>query len=208
MQNFVTPNQVSAFLDYTTEHYPDAVEAGHMIAYGNLDKLDQNISKYNRFIGRKVDGVFVPDIERPLYHARTTTSPPPRAFGPLGNWNVASIPSNGVLVDSLMQIGNETLFSIVKPFQALPADEHVGLHTDDKVDHPHSFVYHPVRADLFPDSDMVATITSAVAWDASMRNLLPDNVNGICCVIRNSCDQTYTYEIDGKDAFFKGEGDR
>lgn len=40
-----------------------------------------------------------------------------------------------------------------------------------------------------------------------MRDLLPINVAGITVVVANNCDQSYSYRIDGKDAFFTGVGD-
>lgn len=58
-----------------------------------------------------------------------------------------------------------------------------------------------------PQFNFVAFIGTGFAWDFSLRNLLPDSVAGLMAVIANNCNQTYTYEIAGHDAFYLGEGD-
>ncbi len=43
--------------------------------------------------------------------------------------------------------------------------------------------------------------------DVSSRNLLPDGVVGIQIVVRNSCGQNFTYELDGPKATYLGGTD-
>ena len=205
----VRPDEKEDYIDFITDHYESFIQEGHMLAYGNLNKLNTSASKYNAFIARKnpEDGKWEPDIDREMYYVRNSLSPPPRAYGPVTNWNTASVPSIGKAMDMVVLLGNETLVSEVRPFKALPLDEHKGLHTNDTLDHPHSFVYHPIQQDMSQSSEVVGTLTAAIAWDASMRNLLPNNVKGIFCVVHNNCNQSYSYEIDGKEAFYKGAGD-
>jgi len=208
MNNMVRRDEVEKYTNYITERYQDFIQEGHMMAYGDLSRLNTNTSKYHPFVARKTpEGKWAQDIDRELYYVRTNLSPPPRAYGPVTNWNTASVPSIGNSMDMVVQLGNQTLISEVRPFKVLPPEEHKGLHTGDDLDHPHSFVYHPVTSRMFPNSEVVGTLTAAIAWDASMRNLLPKNVRGIYCVIRNNCDQSYSYEIDGEDAVYQGEGD-
>ena len=152
---------------------------------------------------------YPPDDIRPYYSARTSQSPPMRSYGPLLNLNIASIGNNGDVIDGVLLLRNETLVTAVKPFNALPAEEHRFFHPDaDEVDHPHSFLYHPVYERVKDStSNIVATLTSSVAWDASMRYLLPDTVKGIRSVIKNNCNQSFTYEVVGRQAFYLGDGD-
>ena len=56
------------------------------------------------------------------------------------------------------------------------------------------------------DSPVVAVIGAGLAWDLSLRGLLPDQVSGIFAVVSNSCNQSYTYLLDGPDALYIGEG--
>lgn len=208
VNNLVRYDEQEFFLNYTSAHFEEWVQEGHILAYGHLNRLNNDTSRFLPFIQRKVDGKFVPDIERDLYFARVTQSPPPRTYGPLANFNIASLGTNEILMKSAVALRNETLISPVKPYQALPPSEHRGFHTDDAADNPHSFIFHPVLRSIHDESsEVVAIINAAMAWDASMRNLLPENVFGIVCVIKNTCGQQYSYEVDGKEAFYKGAED-
>lgn len=40
-----------------------------------------------------------------------------------------------------------------------------------------------------------------------LRELLPEGVKGITFVLENTSNQTYTYQLDGGDAFYKGAED-
>ena len=208
VNNIVEHDDREEYINWATQHYKTWLEESHLVAYGNLDKLNPDPTKYNEFISKKTADGFFPDDDREYYSVRTTYSPPARAYGPITNLNIGVLGGNGALIESLLLLKNETLVTTVRPFTALPPDEHEGYHTDSSADNPHSFFYYPVH-EVAQDtnSKIVASLVSAVAWDASMLNLLPDNVNGIYCVIKNNCDQMYSYEIDGKDAYYRGDGD-
>ena len=210
VNNIIKREDRAEFINYTTTHHRDWIEEAHYLSYGNLDLLNNDTSLYRPYIYNKTsEGNWEPDIDRDQYFVRTTQMPPPRSFGPLTNWNIGSMVGCELMHAGLDALKNETLTDRVKPFQALPPDEHQGFHTDDLADNPHSFVYHPVRKVISDkDSEIVASLTVVIAWDASMRNLLPDNVKGIHCVVQNSCNQSYSYEVNGKDAIYLGDGDR
>ena len=133
------------------------------------------------------------------------------------NWNVASIPDYGNLADGVLALKTETLASPVRPYAVaigtiMTPEAHDALHSEyvnGNVENTHTFYFAPVLRDPsdVKNSDVVAVIGGAVAWDRSLLNLLPTDVRGILTVIKNNCNQSYTYEIDGHDAFFVGEGD-
>ena len=54
---------------------------------------------------------------------------------------------------------------------------------------------------------IVAVIVSVLPWDTYLNNLLPSGVNGIYCILHDSCGEMYTYNIDGLTASFLGVGD-
>ena len=73
---------------------------------------------------------------------------------------------------------------------------------------PHAFLFHPIHADPEDvDSEIVAVICSGIAWDNSLLGLLPPEIRGLYVVIENTCDQQYTFVLNGPDATFLGEGD-
>ena len=208
ISNVVSHDQRDAYINYSTSIYQDAVVDAHLIRFGNLERLNNNTDIYNPFITQKTPDGFIEDDERDLYFVRTIQSPPPRKYGPQINWNLASDPSLRENMDSVLALRNETTISKIRPFVGLPSDEHKGFHSNENGDNPHCFAVHPVHK--FPgdsSSEVVAIMSSAIAFDASMRNLLPDNVKGMLCVVENSCDQTLSYFIDGKDALFQGMSD-
>jgi hypothetical protein len=73
---------------------------------------------------------------------------------------------------------------------------------------PHSFLFTPVFDELNdPKAKMVGLLQSVVSWERYLAHLLPSGVNGIVCVLRNNCGQSYTYVLSGDTAAFLGEGD-
>ena len=208
VNNEVSHAQRDAFIRWTTDHYQSWLEESHMLQYGNLDRLSTNESTYNEYISTQSEPGFPPEKELDSYSVRIAQSPPMRAYGPTMNLNIASI--NGItdIIEAVKVLQNETLVTAVKPFNAVPAEEHKNFHTDSNADHPHSFMYTPIYQRVRdPDSDIVGTLSSSVAWDASMQNLLPETVTGILCVIKNDCDQTFTYKVSGPLAYYQGKGD-
>ena len=54
---------------------------------------------------------------------------------------------------------------------------------------------------------VVGLITSTFYWKLYLENILPENHNGIVCVLSNSFNQTFTYRIDGSKATYLGFGE-
>jgi hypothetical protein len=73
---------------------------------------------------------------------------------------------------------------------------------------PISLVFRAVFRSLQDDtSDIVAAVTVPVAWDVPLQKVLPETSNGINVVLRNTCNQSFTYLLNGPDASYIGEGD-
>jgi hypothetical protein len=113
-----------------------------------------------------------------------------------------------------VKLKNETLFTPVRPYSgntAYKQEEHDALHSklkNSNTSYPHSFVAHPVH--MIPgdfNSEMVAYVGGGFAWDFALRNLLPLGVDGIIVELKNNCNQSFTYEIEGPDAYFVGDGE-
>jgi hypothetical protein len=138
----------------------------------------------------------------------------PRDYGFL-NWDlVHSLPDFQSRNEALVKLKNETLFTPVRPYSgntAYKQEEHDALHSklkNSNTSFPHSFVAQPVH--ITPgdyNSEMVAYVGGGFAWDFALRNLLPVGVDGIIVELQNSCNQSFTYEIEGPDAYFSGDGE-
>lgn len=61
--------------------------------------------------------------------------------------------------------------------------------------------------DRHENRSVVGAILGGIYWRTYLSGLLPSGSNGVCVVLRNTCDQVYTYRVDGLEASFVGIGD-
>ena len=212
--NVANSSNREAFTQYANDNHETWVKEGHMIKYGSLDNLKEE--NYHPYIGKFSAEGFVSDDEgRDHYFSAWSYSPPPVSYG-LINWNLATIGDYGDAMGAVLALKNQTIVTRVRPYSvaigtALTQEEHEAMHSallDSSTEHPHSFMFHPIHED-FEDynSPIVGVLGGGVAWDKALLDLLPDGVNGIDAIISNNCNQSYTYEINGHDAIFKGDRD-
>jgi hypothetical protein len=107
---------------------------------------------------------------------------------------------------------DELLFTKFRPYSSqsgFSKAEHDALHSQvngSSVKFPHSFVGYPIfRVPGDSKSEIVAYAGSGFAWDFALRNLLPEGVDGIMVEIENNCNQSASYQITGREAFYIGE---
>lgn len=84
--------------------------------------------------------------------------------------------------------------------------------TRDDVDHPHSFLLHPVypyfsQDESYATDDLVGFVVAILPWDSYFANILHDGINGVVVVLHSSCGEHYTYQLNGPEAVFLGKGD-
>lgn len=72
---------------------------------------------------------------------------------------------------------------------------------------PLLFMYYPVFEHFGANAPTVAIISSTVYWGTYFEDILPENANGVVCVVENSFGQAFTYQINGKEATFLGMSD-
>jgi hypothetical protein len=109
------PETRDAFAEFTSRRYKEDIQESHMIAYGNLDKLNQNESLFVPFVSkRNEEGEFVPDDDRPDYFAAWSVSPPQFTYASI-NWNVASVPDAAMTINATKS-HKETAFMIIRPY--------------------------------------------------------------------------------------------
>jgi len=76
---------------------------------------------------------------------------------------------------------------------------HDELTADDlQVHQPHGMLLVPIL-DSFDTTQArhVGTVTALFSLDSFLINLLPDGVNGVYLVVKNTCGVDYTYRVDG-----------
>lgn len=205
----VQHSEREAYLDFQRQRYEQWVKEGHMQAYGHMDFLLDDPATYQDDILEfsTTDFTVNPSSDKEEYYPLAYRYPPPNSYFVV-NFDISSI-NYDELFASMLHLKNQTLISNVNPY--IEGDEaekqyHAQFHDqlpDSKSDFPHSFLFHPIMKDAKSD-EIIAVVTFPIAWDASLRRLLPSQVKGIIAVARNNCEQSVTYEIVGNEAFFLG----
>jgi hypothetical protein len=108
------PETRDAFAEFTLKNHKETIQESHMIAYGNLDKLNQNESLFVPFVSkRNEEGLYLPDDDRLEYFASWHISPPQFTYAGI-NWNAGSVPEVAMAIDA-MKSHKKTSFTIIIP---------------------------------------------------------------------------------------------
>ena len=202
--NLVTSENYDAYVNYTTVMHEQVNEEARF--HNPVVNASFEPKGFAPYIS---GGGFKPDVPRDVYFPLWTVSPPMVNYQ-LINWNVAFLPDFEALAKAMMHLKNETVFTRVRPYAGIDKEQHKKLHIEeqDPDEFPHSFFWHPIHEEPGDeDSPIVGSISAAMGWDASMQGLLPKGVDGLHCILKSSFNQTYSYEINGPNTFFIGEGD-
>jgi len=168
---------------------------------GSISPFIYHRSGTNGFPEQVSETVVEDDLYAPVWHM----SPPP--FNPaIVNFDVFSIKEYERVLKYAVQSKGSAFSAVldVSKFSGdqLSDEDHLLFHeqfTEIRVgigyDHPHSLFAQPV----FDAStkDVIGLLFGALPWDFYLVDLLPEGVNGVICVLRNSCGQSYTYELNG-----------
>ena len=79
----------------------------------------------------------------------------------------------------------------------------------DDPTHPHSFLLQPVYHDFIhhSEADILGVVTAIIGWDHYFENLLPPEAHGIVVVMKDTCGDVFSYQINGAEAVFLGYED-
>ena len=73
---------------------------------------------------------------------------------------------------------------------------------------PTSGFYYPVLTDLPQNSTLAGSLVTLIFWLPFFSNILPESAVGIVGVLENTCNQTFTFRIDGANVTFISNDDR
>jgi hypothetical protein len=85
--------------------------------------------------------------------------------------------------------------------------------TSNAYQHPHAVYIQPIFQSVLStdidqedvrSNDVVGYLLAVLPWDRFLINLLPSGVTGITCVLRNTCGQSYTYNLEGNSVCLPG----
>lgn len=186
------------------KQHEDVMRESHMLAYGNLDNFRPE--GYQRNISTTSANGLVPDGPRDVYFPVYQNSPPAPTYASM-NWNVATSPLYERVVKLATDMKNET-FSVsgegvtgVRTMEPNPFDQYGR-------DQPEIHYFHSVLDRVEGDNtNVVGVIMLSVSLELFTSGLIPDDVQGLMVVFRSSCNQNYTYVIEGKQATYLGAED-
>eukprot|EP00522_Entomoneis_paludosa_P000310 CAMPEP_0172474274 /NCGR_PEP_ID=MMETSP1065-20121228/69275_1 /TAXON_ID=265537 /ORGANISM="Amphiprora paludosa, Strain CCMP125" /LENGTH=1243 /DNA_ID=CAMNT_0013232453 /DNA_START=67 /DNA_END=3798 /DNA_ORIENTATION=- len=219
---FVDFTDLPAWNNYSLQNQgwiQDSREVAIAYSEGELsqdDYVDESIIPLIYVGGLGTDVEFAPSYGQGPYMPLWMQSPPP--FRPTVI-NFDSYNFLRITIDASIQ-ARQPVMSEVQDLSllaetVLKAEEHAKFHENildtegaNTFDHPHSQMYTPIFEEPNDDSSkVVGTINAIVAWDRYMTDLLPEGTRGVYCVVKNTCDQAYTYKLNGNQALFVGSGD-
>jgi len=72
---------------------------------------------------------------------------------------------------------------------------------------PRSIFLQPVMTNFTEFAAIGGHFSTVVTWEIFFHNILPPSASGVVVILSDSCGSAYTYEINGKEATYLGEGD-
>jgi hypothetical protein len=167
------------------------------------------IYEYDEFIIRPADN--------PVMFPVWQMSPPPFTPG-FVNFDTTQKGSYLESMYEVVEVIREAIFTQVEDISRLAGvgvsfEDHEAYHAslvdwDNDVNasayaHPHSVLLEPVFRKLTDDtSEIVGIISGVLPWDRYLVDLLPEGVRGITCVLKNTCDQAFTYALNGNEVSY------
>jgi hypothetical protein len=64
-----------------------------------------------------------------------------------------------------------------------------------------------IRLDHPEEHELLSIILVSVFWRDLITNILPPGENGVVIVFENECNPSFTFEINGPDVVYFGQGD-
>jgi hypothetical protein len=122
-------------------------------------------------------------------------------------WQVTSCPSDLSIVNyDLLNnehfknayefIDEEHAVAITKVFDV---SELLGSAAIPSIDHtlPHSILVQPLYKDFTSTSSIIGTYALQINWIDFLQNILQHDRNGFICVLKNTCEQQFTFQVNG-----------
>jgi len=102
------------------------------------------------------------------------------------------------------EIGNTISWDVANEME----DKNNEAPLEDDIRGPHNLVLQPVFDSFdYNNRTLTGILMGVFSWDLYLTNLLPKNVEGIVCVIENTCGDVFSYEINGMNSRFLGLSD-
>ena len=196
---------------HMVQEHTAMMQEAHMLHYGNLDMFDP--AQFTPFIAKATsEGTLVPDDEgKDMYVPVHFNSPPTYESV---NWNIATSPLYGNVVNLARTFPHEIYTTAIRNATHVHNDPRPFSDTAE----PHIRYFHAVTDQISMEADdnnndnaatanVVGILTVTANLETFTTGFLPDDVQGIMVVFRNTCHQNFTYVVNGKESTYVGPGD-
>ena len=133
------------------------------------------------------------------------------------NFNFLAFTDVAPMMNHMLDTGKATLSYLQTTHEGADTEDLIRLcltlnhyrHSDvDYNADPLTQMAYPVFDSFDPTTKKVsAMLVTTIFWRLLFANILPDNVQGVICVLSNSLGETVTYRLDGRTATYIGTGD-
>jgi hypothetical protein len=127
------------------------------------------------------------------------TYPAPRSSFVV-NYNLLSSPEFQELINITFATRRAVLSKVINNFVLFGNAQTVDVD-------PKSVVIQPVFKSFEADAPVVAFLIVVIPWFIYFDHVLSAGASPVVCVLKNSCGEAFSYEIDGPEATFMGVGD-
>jgi hypothetical protein len=168
----------------------------------NIGWLNESAALYvdaNPALNLTLDDFDLSDTDYGIFSA-ITRGPPVSAAPWAPRWQSSPPPNSSFAINlDLNDYGANRSNEAIDTFRMSVMTRVLGPRPDQQASfRPLCAVANPVFENFFDkDSKIVGKVFSVFLWDANMVDLLPEGVSGIVAVLKNSCNQSYTYALDG-----------
>jgi hypothetical protein len=170
--------------------------------YLGLDDPREEAPSITPYIFRRDDDMlpYKDGVQANIYIPMWQTSPPADQRIQDVNFNVLDDAS---FEDMFMVISEGAAYAMTPPSTTSSTTED----TTDPAGWPRSILSQPVFDSSGIDSKLVAFITSTLPHHLLFQDTLPDGVDGVDLVFRDTCGEDFTYRVNAHAVSFLGKGD-
>ncbi|CAB9527346.1 Receptor-type guanylate cyclase gcy [Seminavis robusta] len=221
-EDYATANQ--EWIQEGLEIHPDWHEYATDVEGYELKNITYPIWRY------AVDGQMVPDLGKgpylPVWQMATAPHDPA-----IVNYNLLDHPVFARVFSGMQQTDLPVLSEVTD------LEFFYGGAVEDDANHPHSFILYPIHQTFSEvvehnliellggnttadnntattpeeltqeDNPIVAAATAVLAWDKYFSYIMPEDAIGLVIVVKDTCGDEFTYQVDGPTATFLGNGD-
>ena len=185
------------------------------ISWESFSVENQNWTREGRsFQGTSTPTTLIPSrLHQDLDNAEALDSVDAAPFSPV--WQMSPVPDDLTVVNFDLE-SNERFRSletyvdlnhILAISDVFPISEILGTSVDVEDGKPRSIALQPIFADFAKTSAVVGHFLAVVEWERFFSGVLHGGANGVVVVLQNSCSQAYTFQVNGHETSFIGEGD-